>query len=184
MAAAHVEHLRKVLRERDYPLDGGAMMVRNAPFQDEIDGILTDVRKRQPRTGRAIFLLDQTGFSQVELALISRIFRTLPTAEVILTFAADALVTHLAESPAIAKAVSPLQLTDSHLHDLIELRNGDGGRALVQSTLRDHVRNATGAVYDTPFFIRPERSRLALWFPHLSRHPTARGVMIQRHWEA
>ena len=91
---------------------------------------------------------------------------------------------HLAETPSIAKAVAPLQLTDSHLHDFIELRNGDGGRALVQRILRDHVRNATGAVYDTPFFIRPDRSRRALWFLHLSRHPTARDVMIQRHWEA
>ena len=184
VARAHIDHLRKVLRERDYDPDGARITIRNAPFENEVDSILGDIRKRQPRTGRAVFLLDQTGFSQVELALISRIFRELPTAEVILTFAADSLVNHLAETPSIAKAVAPLQLTDSHLHDFIELRNGDGGRALVQRVLRDHVRNATGAVYDTPFFIRPDRSRRALWFLHLSRHPTARDVMIQRHWEA
>ncbi len=41
----------------------------------------------------------------------------------------------------------------------------------------------TGATYDTPFFIRPRQSRRALWFLHLSRHPTARDVMIQRHWD-
>lgn len=40
----------------------------------------------------------------------------------------------------------------------------------------------TGATYDTPFFIRPRQSRRALWFLHLSRHPTARDVMIQSHW--
>ena len=40
----------------------------------------------------------------------------------------------------------------------------------------------TGATYDTPFFIRPEQSRRVLWFLHLSRHPTARDVMIQQHW--
>ena len=65
---------------------------------------------------------------------------------------------------------------------MIQLRNGDGGRALVQRVLRGHIRNATKATYDTPFFIRPRQSRRALWFLHLSRHPTARDVMIQCHW--
>lgn len=53
----------------------------------------------------------------------------------------------------------------------------------MQRTLRNHARITTGAAYDTPFFIRPRHSRRALWFLHLSRHPTARDVMIQRHWD-
>ena len=56
--------------------------------------------------------------------------------------------------------------------------------ALVQRVMREHIRNTTGAVYDTPFFIRPKRSRRALWFLHLSRHPKARDVMIQCHWDS
>lgn len=119
----------------------------------------------------------------MELALVARIFKQLSTAEVILTFASDALVNHLATTPALIKAVAPLQLTESRIHDLIEYRGGDGGRALVQRTLRGHIRTVTGATCDTPFFIRPRQSRRALWFLHLSRHPTARDVMIQRHWE-
>ena len=180
---AHTDHLRKALTERGYEVDDDKIVVRNAPFEEEIDNILTEVRQRQPRAGRAIFLLDQTGFSQVGLALVARIFRELPAAEVILTFAADALINHLAETPQLIKAVAPIQLTDSQTHDLIQYRDGDGGRALVQRTLRLHVRTVTGAAYDTPFFIRPRQSRRALWFIHLSRHPTARDVMIQRHWD-
>ena len=180
---AHTDHLRKVLTERDYRLDDGSIVVRNELFENEIEGILNSIQQRQPRAGRAIFLLDQTGFSQVELALVSRIFRELPAAEVILTFAADALVNHLSQTPQIAKAVAPLQLSESQMSDLIHYKDGSGGRALVQRTLRDHVRNVTGAIYDTPFFIRPEQSRRALWFLHLSRHPTARNVMIQQHWD-
>ena len=88
-----------------------------------IESILKAIHRRQPRSGRAIFLLDQTGFSQVELALVSRIFDELPAAEVILTFAADALVNHLAQTPQIAKAVAPLQLTDSQIQDLIQFRD-------------------------------------------------------------
>ena len=180
---AHTDHLRKVLAEHGHRADDERIVVRNGLFENELESIFKSVHQRQPRSGRAIFLLDQTGFSQVELALVSRIFTELPASEVILTFATDALVNHLAKTPQIAKMTAPLQLTDSQIHDLIQYRNGDGGRALVQRTLRDHVRAVTGATYDTPFFIRPRQSRRSLWFLHLSRHPTARDIMIQKHWD-
>lgn len=188
---AHADHLQKVLAERGYDLDDGRgdgrgdgrIVLRNRCFENELENILRSIRQRQPRAGRAIFLLDQTGFSQVALELVSRIFSELPAAEVILTFAADALVNHLPEDPQIVRPISPLQLTGEQLHDLIQYRGGDGGRALVQRVLRDHVRCVTCATYDTPFFIRPGQSRRALWLLHLSRHPVARDVMIQRHWK-
>ena len=181
--SAHVDHLRRVLNERGFRVDDESIVVRNERFEHVVDDIIAEIRRRQPRAGRSIFLLDQTGFSQVELELIARIFRELPAAEVILTFAADALVNHLAKTPSLVKAVAPLELTESRMHELVEQRDGDGGRALVQRTLRDHIRAVTRATYDTPFFVRPQMSRRALWFLHLSRHPTARDVMIQRHWD-
>ena len=179
----HTAHLRRVLDERGYQVDGEEIVVHTSAFEDVADSLIADISHRQPRAGRSIFLLDQTGFSQVELALVSRILGRLPTAEVIMTFAADILTNFLAERPEIVRAVSPLGWTDSDIRDFIQLRNGDGGRALVQRALRDRIRNATGATYDTPFFIRPHQSRRALWFLHLSRHPTARDVMIQCHWK-
>ncbi len=181
--AAHTDHLRRVLREREYVLDDDRIVVRNSLFEEEVENILTAIKYRQPIAGRAIFLLDQTGFSQVELGLVARILRELPRVEVILTFAADALANHLALTPEMIKMVAPLELTESQIHDLIQLKNGNVGRALVQRTLREHIRFVTGATYDTPFFIRPRQSRRALWFLHLSKHPTARDVMIQVHWE-
>ena len=117
------------------------------------------------------------------MSLVARILGDLPAAEVILTFAADALINHITATPAYVKAVSPLNLTERQIHELIRVKNDAGGRALAQRVLRDHIRNTTGATYDTPFFIRPAQSRRALWFLHLSRHPTARDVMIQRHWD-
>lgn len=180
--AAHTDHLKKVLAERGHNVDNENIVVHNSRFEEIADDIIGEINHRQPRAGRSIFLLDQMGFSQVELALVSRIFQKLPAAEVILTFAADALINHLAMTPQIIKAVTPLGLADSQIYDLIQDRDGDGGRALCQRVLRDHFRNTTGATYDTPFFIRPRQSRRALWFLHLSRHPTARDVMIQCHW--
>ena len=180
----HTNHLRKVLDERGYRVDNKEIVVHDSPFEDVAEDIIADVQRRQPRAGRAIFLLDQTGFSQVELTLVARIFERLPTAEVILTFAADALVNHIANTPAILQAVAPLKFTERQIQDFIQLRSGDGGRALVQRVMRKHFHANTGATYDTPFFIRPKKSRRALWFLHLSRHPIARDVMIQCHWNS
>ena len=97
--SAHVDHLRKVLDERGYQVDGETIVVSNNRFEETVGDIIAEIHRRQPRAGRSIFLLDQTGFSQVALELIARIFRELPAAEVILTFAADALVNHLSKKP-------------------------------------------------------------------------------------
>ena len=180
--ALHARHLQAVLEEHGWA-DRDKVVIRNSRFEDEVGEITAEVRRHQPRAGRAIFLLDQTGFAQVDLNMVARILRELPAAEVILTFAADALMNHLSVKPEYVKAVSPLDLTESRIRQLIRLKNDAGGRALAQRALRGHIRDTTGATYDTPFFIRPERSRRALWFLHLSRHPTARDVMIQRHWD-
>ena len=180
----HTAHLQKVLAERGYRFDSEEIVVRTSRFEDVAADIIKDIGGRQPRAGRAIFLLDQTGFSQVKLALVARIFEKLPAAEVILTFASDALINHLAATPQLVQAGAPLKLTESKIRELIQLKNGDGGKALVQRVLREQVRSVTRATYDTPFFIRPKQSRRALWFLHLSRHPTARDVMIQSHWNS
>lgn len=180
---AHTDHLKKVLDERDHKVDNKKIVVLNRKFEDVVDDIINEILLRQPRAGRSIFLLDQTGFSQVESALVARIFQKLPAAEVILTFAADALINHLAMTPQLIKAVAPIGLTETEIKDLLSYKDGEGGRALCQRVLRDRIRRVTGATYDTPFFIRPQKSRRALWFLHLSRHPIARDVMIQCHWD-
>jgi len=180
---SHTDHLRKVLTERDYEIDDKIISVQTGLFKDKVKNVIQSIRRRQPRAGRAIFLLDQTGFSQVELELVHYIFNELATAEVMLTFAADALINHLAETPKMIKTVKPIDLSESDIHEIIGNRNSHGGRALIQRTLCNHILNVTQASYYTPFFLRPRQSRRALWFIHLSKHPTARDVMIQQHWD-
>lgn len=180
----HTNHLRRVLDDHGYRVDNKEIVVHDSPFEDVAEDIIADVLRRQPRAGRAIFLLDQTGFSQVELTLVARIFERLPTAEVILTFAADALINHIADTPEFAQAVARLSVSERQIQDFIQLRGEDGGRAVVQRVMREHFLTHTNAKYDTPFFIRPRRSRRALWFLHLSRHLIARDVMIQCHWNS
>ena len=180
----HTAYLRHTLADRGYEVDGDRITVRTSPFEDVADEIIADIRRRQPRAGRAIFLLDQTGFSQVQLKLVARILKSLANAEVILTFASDSLINFMSLSPQLLKSVVPLGFTEQQMLELVDSRDGDRGRALIQRAMRNHIRQMTGAAYDTPFYIRPRKSRRALWFLHLSRHPTARDVMIQCHWES
>ncbi len=182
VACDHTRFLSGVLKERDFHIPNHEVKVHNKPFEDIASEIIEDIKRHQPEAGRALFLLDQKGFSQVEFGLIRRIFDELAHAEVILTFAADNLINHLVDRQQLYTAVRPIELAEYDVRDLVELKHGEGGKALVQRVLRDHLRDGTGATYDTPFFIRPKRSRRALWFVHLSRHPVARDVMVQCHW--
>lgn len=179
---AHTDHLRKVLSDRDYNLDEEQIVIQTDLFEKNVGEIIKEIGKRQPQSGRAIFLLDQTGYSQVPLALVSRIFRELRATEVILTFAVDSLVNFLRNPDDLSDALMRLQLGDDKKRELILSHDGDDGKALAQRILREHVRRITRSKFDTPFFINPAKSRRALWFLHLSNHPTARDVMIQQHW--
>ena len=109
------------------------------------------------------------------------IFASLPASEIILTFAADVLTTFLNDRPSFAKSLLPLELED-RLPDLLACGDGRGARAVVERLLGAHLRLRTGALYYTPFFIKPADSRRSLWFVHLSHHPTARDVMLAQHW--
>ena len=124
----HTAHLRRVLDERGHRVDRQEIVVHDSRFEDVADAIIEDVRRRQPRAGRAIFLLDQSGFKRVSMSLVKRIFERLPAAEVILTFAADALINHLSERTQLIRSVGPIELTQQQVHDLIQCKGGDGGR--------------------------------------------------------
>lgn len=178
----HVEYLRQALDEHGYSPSDPRIVIRASRFEEECDAIISSILDRQPRAGRAIFLLDQTGYSHVHLEMVRRIFHQLPGAEVILTFATDVLVNFLQNTPEVIERVRPIEFSRELVRQLIEYRN-EGSHALIQRALNAHILRSTGATYNTPFFIRPADSRWALWFIHLSNHPTARDVMLRLHWE-
>lgn len=177
----NVAYLKNTLMESGYSYAiGKEMDVICDRFENVLDGLISSIAKRQPRAGRAIFLLDQCGYSGVTLSHVREIFGRLKNAEVILTIAVDALINFLQDSPNFVRSLLPLELNDEQLRDIVHWKKNH--KAIAQRLLRDHVRIHCGASYDTPFFIRPRISRRALWFIHLSRHPTARDVMMQCHW--
>lgn len=179
----HIDHLKSVLNDRDYRHGFGQdIRVYCAKFESVLDDLLSEISQRQPRAGRSIFLLDQCGYSRVNLGLVRKIFSRLNSAEVILTFAADALINFLHDSPQFVRSVRPIGLTEAQLQTIMYTKSYQ--RPAAQRLLRDHIRHQCGALYDTPFFICPRDSHRALWFIHLSRHPTARDVMMECHWNS
>ena len=82
--------LEMALRARHYEQRlGKDIWLLQGNFNTHADRIIENVRKKTPRSGRAIFILDQYGYSQVPMPLLARIFQELPRAEVILTFNVD-----------------------------------------------------------------------------------------------
>ncbi len=152
-------------------------------FREKIEVIVENIRKRQ-RAGRAIFFLDQYGWSKVPFPLIQRIFATLPNAEVILTFATDWLIGYLANDERFKKAYHGTGLQD-HLpleHLLLEKTDNREWRAAIQAHLHRSIPVVSGARYYTPFFIKSTEANRTFWLLHLSNHPKARDVMAALHW--
>lgn len=179
---AHADHLSAVLHERGHPpSDGKIVLFRERRFDDVVREIISQIKMRQPRAGRSIFLLDQCGFSKVGMDTIRLIRDALPRAEVILTFAVDHML-NLSTSEEIVQYCTKLGLPADRLRQA--LRQGeDQWRAALERVLPELALEATGFKWVTPFFLRPAGSRRTLWFIHLSHHATARNVMLRCHWE-
>lgn len=99
-----------------------------------------------------------------------------------MTFAADSLLTFAHQSEKFLKALRAMEFTSHQLDELLRA-DTDKGMGARQRVLRDHFRSGTKALFDTPFFIRPQETHWGMWFIHLSRHAKARDVMIGTHWE-
>lgn len=93
--AEALDYLRRVLADSKYaPLVGDRIQLIQGEFTAQVPGITEFVKKRG-RADRAIFVLDQFGYSAVPLPTIRNILATLDNAEVILTFATDSLIDYL-----------------------------------------------------------------------------------------
>ena len=55
---AHTDHLRRAMAERGYSANDESTVVRTGKFKDNLDGILHEIKRRQPIAGRSLFLLD------------------------------------------------------------------------------------------------------------------------------
>lgn len=167
--------------------------IHHGAFDQKLPDILSDIRMRQRKGGRSLFILDQYGWSQVNLATVQSIFAALPAAEVFLTWMIDNLVNFLSEqtvdklNPALRKAGLGDHLT---AEDLLRIKSTEAEgendltwRRAIQSLMTDEIRRSSGATYCTPFYIVPRTSRRGYWLLHLAQHLRANEEMKRIHWQ-
>lgn len=179
-------HLDKVLRQDGYASQiGNSIQLRHAKFQNEVDNIIQSIKRKSPRNGRSIFVLDQYGYKEVPTRLIQKIFANLPSAEVILTFGVDSFVNFASDKDLTNELLDEIGITDAWQGKSIEeIKSSEKEwRYFIQSALYRSLVSRCGAEYYTPFFIRNNQGHGDYWLIHMSQHFRARDVMTKVHWD-
>ena len=184
-----ISFLKHNLSERGH---GNALesniFLKNAAFHDNASQVIEFIKKKSPKNGRSIFVLDQYGYNKVPAELLRRILGSLPSAEIILTFGVDSFLNYASDDSNITdKLLREIGLTPQGIfagRSIQEIKNSEREwRLFIQSHLYRHLVDASGAQHHTPFFIRTERGHGDYWLVHLSQHPRARDVMAEIHWK-
>lgn len=180
--AEHIRFLRDALTKRGYSHRiGQDVFLVCSTFEEACPGIVEHIR-RKGTAHRSLFFLDQYGWSDVRLATIRTMLSTLRNPEILLTFAVDALIDFLSVKTAETQALLAIELQREDVRALMQMRDGEGWRYLIQNGLYHHVQARTGARFYTPFFIHSTESHRSYWLLHLSNHRQARDEMGKLHW--
>jgi three-Cys-motif partner protein len=184
---AAAAYLRQTLIQMDQgPRIDRDIHLLTSPFESNADYLIERIRKKMPKLPRAIFLLDQYGYSEVPADLISKIIQSLPGSEVILTFNVDALLNYFSENSELTKRLLqkigiPDILKGRSFEDI--KRSAKDWRLMVQSCLYQELVERCRARYYTLFFVRSDRGHGNYWLIHFSQNPRARDVMTRIHWK-
>lgn len=178
-----IDYLRTELISRGYGAEiDRTIFLHCQQFENVAPDICQRIKDRTARNvGRSIFLLDQKGYTDVSFVTIRNLLQ-FTAAEVILTFAVGFLVDYLSDKPQTIKGVLPIEISDQQILQFLEMKEAWGGRYVIQRGLLRHIKAATGALFQSPFFIRSVEARKDLWLVHLSNHLKARNVMVDAHW--
>ncbi|MGE8158943.1 three-Cys-motif partner protein TcmP [Paraburkholderia sp. NPDC080076] len=181
-------HLREVLRQEGYEsLIGQSIHILHAEFGASVETVLARVTQHTPRSGTALFFLDQYGYAEVPATLIQRIFAHARDAEVVLTFHVSSFATYTNDE--FARKISSALRIDIYKHlggrSIEEIKGNEADwRRFIQAALYEALVEGCGAGFFTPFFIRGAGAGHGeYWLVHLSQHHRAQDVMKQVHWQ-
>lgn len=184
----NIAALEKTLQDHVYPRYPGATpSILTGRFEEKLPAIVADIKKKG-KSHRAIFLLDQYGYTAVPLSTLQRIFNELPKAEVFLTLAVGWIAGYLRSvknAPDVIRR--SLGIRESASEEEIEekLLGGAGTNEklrVVQKLLHDAFVGDSGARFATPFFIVSRESHRPYWFLHLANSTRANEVVKELHW--
>lgn len=163
-----------------------SIQIYNGEFISVLPAIISKILAHKEKSKRrAIFILDQCGYSAVPFHSIQNIFSILPNSEIILTFATDWLIEYLSDNEKFKNILKKIGISDEHeINRIIGVkRESKEWRKLVQLALHDIIPKRTNAKFYTPFFIKSKTANRSFWLVHLSNHPKARDVMTELHHE-
>lgn len=152
-------------------------------FKAAAPSIINKIKKRNPRTQRAIFILDQYAYKDVPFETIRHIFQTLTNSEVILTFNYDTAQAYISDHANNRKAFENINLDKYIAWDrLAQFKEQNCWHSAIQEQLSSAIYQASGAKHMTLFFIHPKKGQ-SYWLVHLSKVYKARDVMMDLHWK-
>lgn len=180
-----LDYLGRLLEEREYgaALANGKVRLIKGEFAEHCSAAIRQCHDRSPRSGRALFVLDQYGYSDVPMQCLRDIFAKLKYAEVILTFYIDTLINYLNENNLASFEKATGISASVRASEIDEIKQSPRWRVHLQSSLYKNLTDQCSAQFYTPFFIRPERGHGDFWLLHLSQHWKARDVMASTHWQ-
>lgn len=178
-------HLAHILKMQGYGADlEERIHLHQADFSEVVAPI---VRNAATRLGgeRAIFLLDQYSYGEIDFRLAHWILSSLKGSEILLTFNVDSLISFLSDSSRSRKIASKIGLEDEIDWASIRLLKASNRyREGIQRQLAAGIHRVTGARYMTLFFVTPQgASPWSYWLVHLSNVYKANDVMKKIHWD-
>jgi three-Cys-motif partner protein len=181
----HTDFLRSQIENSPFKSElGKSIQIWTSDFNEKVDDVIALVKQRSPQAGRAIFLLDQYGWSRVAFRSITTILEQLNKAEIFLTFSVDALIDYLSENSHDLKAFGEIEADPAFVKELVAIKSAEqvGYRAVIQNGLYAHIQSITRAPFYSPFFIKSPEAHRSYWFIHLSKHREARNEIGMIHW--
>jgi three-Cys-motif partner protein len=180
------------------------IILQKGEFEKLYKSIIDSIRSEFGEKVRAIFILDQYGYTDAPFSIFREIFTSLPNAEIILTISVDHLIDYIQDPERKAKQQAGMfndeqkiiinsgiglqkTLKNGFGLDLKELHNIKNSeplwRGIIEHLIIKKLKLFSGAKFYTPFFLSEEGRSRSMWVVHLSNHPQARNVMGQVHWD-
>ena len=183
-----VPYLNEVLRDRGYDIDDTRIRVTEGKFAEQLDNMIGAVKAQQPRAGKCIFILDQSGYSHVRPEHVRKIFDELQGSEVILTLAASRMTNPFFRSRArhaLDKRTGGWDLSEEIIEMLQQEKNNEKTRAVILRQMMAELVRETGATGYSCFTLRPFGGNY-MWLIHLTRTKRAsfaRDTMLDIQWK-
>lgn len=193
-SATNYQCLCRTLLQRGYRLPHDTITVSQGKFENHLNSLIANIKKKYGASHRVIFVLDQYGYSDVYIENIRTIFSELPNSEIFLTLAVEYILRYRRELSAVATELCRgLRIEDPHMNLLLsdiadeQIIDSSGSqkngimRAL-QRLLHDIFTKRVNARYYTPFFITSAKTWASYWFLHLANSYRANDVVKELHW--